>query len=265
VFRSNDATYGVGHASYTRSPDGREWWHVYHAKQDREPGWRRAIYVQPMRWRADGTPDFGQPVPAGAPVPIASGTPSHDVREARSWRFNSQRQEGFDYYGHHQYFEASEDGLHLGRIPAVPVNAYRSGEKLVKRDGDYRDARVSAEFEVLDGSHDVGVVFRATRPAVGFDAIRGYFAGVSTGRSTVVLGAMNGTSWREIATAPVYLEPAGRQRLVVEAIGPNINVYVGNDPQPVISTTDTDHARGSVGVRVVDTHALFTSLSVTPL
>jgi len=150
-------------------------------------------------------------------------------------------------------------------VPETPVNAYRSGEKVVLRDGDYRDLRAVAEFEVRDGSHDVGVVFRVTRPAVGFDALRGYFAGVSTGRSTAVLGAMNGLAWREIAVAPVYLDPAATQRIAVDASGPNISVYVGSDPQPVISVTDSDYTRGSVGCRVVDTHAVFTSLTATPI
>ncbi len=47
VFRSNGSTYGVGHSGFMTSPDGREWWHVYHAKMDPDPGWRRAIYTQP--------------------------------------------------------------------------------------------------------------------------------------------------------------------------------------------------------------------------
>ncbi|MEJ7630586.1 MAG: glycoside hydrolase family 43 protein [Nocardioidaceae bacterium] len=265
LFQSNDATYGVGHACYTTSPDGRDWWHIFHAKRDREPGWRRALYAQPMRWRADGTPDLGQPVPAGAPVPIPSGTPDHDVPTARGWRFALHGQEDFDYYGHHQYFWVGPDGLHLGLLPQTPVNAYRSGEKVVLSNGDYRDVRVVADFEVLDGSHDVGLIFRVTRPAVGFDSLRGYFVGVSTGRSTVVLGAMDGHSWREIAIAPVYLAATGPQRIAVDASGPDISVYVGNDPQPVIKVTDTHYTRGSVGCRVVDTHAVFSSLSATPL
>ncbi len=265
VFQSNETTYGVGHGAHTLSPDGREWWHIFHAKRDSEPGWRRGIHVQPMRWRADGRPELGQPAPAGAPVPIPSGSPSRELHSARTWHFPVQGQEDFDYYGHHQYFAVAPDGLHLGVEPEVPVNAYRSGEKLVVRDGDYRDVRVVAEFDVVDGSQDVGVVFRVTRPGVGFDSMRGYFVGISTGRSTVVLGAMNGHGWREISSAPVYLDPAGPQRLVVDASGPRISVYVGNDPQPVVTASDADHARGSIGCRVVDTHAVFTKLSATPL
>src|SRR5690606_37758873 len=61
VFRSTPLTYGVGHASFTTSPDRREHWIVYHAKRDREPGWRRAVFVQPFGFTADGFPVFGEP------------------------------------------------------------------------------------------------------------------------------------------------------------------------------------------------------------
>lgn len=264
VFQSNEATYGVGHADFTMSPDGREWWLVYHAKQDREPGWRRAVYVQPMRWRADGVPALGQPVPAGAAVPVPSGTPASPVRTAGSWRFGTSGQDDFDYFGHHQYFAVEPDGLHLGVVPEEPVNAYRSGEKVVLRDGDYGDFSAVLEFDVKDGSHDVGLVFRVTRPAVGFDAMRGYFAGVSTGRQTVVLGAMDGHSWREIASASVFLDPEETQRITVTADGARLTVFVGTDAQPAITFDDPAYKRGSIGCRVVDAHAVFTSLSVTP-
>lgn len=264
VFQSNEATYGVGHAAFTSSPDGRDWWLVYHAKQDRDSGWRRAVYVQPMRWTADGSPVLGQPVPGGAPVPVPSGTPSPTIRDARSWRFTVDGQEGLDYYGHHQYFAAEADGLHLGAVPAAPVNAYRSGEKVVVRDGVYENFSAVADFRVVEGTHDVGIVFRVTRPAVGFDAMRGYFAGVSAGRSTVVLGAMNGLAWREIDVAPVHLDPAGSQRIAVDVSGSRVRVYVGTDPLPAIDVTDSDYTQGSIGCRVVDTHAVFSGLSVTP-
>jgi GH43 family beta-xylosidase len=264
VFRSNASTYGVGHSTFMTSPDGREWWHVYHAKRDRDPGWRRALYAQPMRWRADGTPDLGQPVPPAAPVPLPSGTPWHGVNGPRTWRFAQSGQADFDYYGHHQYIDAAVDGLHVGTVPDAPVNAYRSGEKLVVRDGDYRDFRAALEFDVREGGHDVGLLFRVSRPGVGFDAMRGYFAGVSTERNSVVLGAMDGRSWREISNAPVFLDPSATQRVTVTVSGQKIAVHVGNDSMPAISATDADYDRGSIGLRVVDTHAVFRSLTIAP-
>ena len=70
VLASNSATgqYGPGHNSFTTTPDGKTDILVYHARNYREiegdplndPN--RHTRAQAIRWRADGTPDFGVPV-----------------------------------------------------------------------------------------------------------------------------------------------------------------------------------------------------------
>ncbi|MEZ6138166.1 MAG: hypothetical protein R3C53_25050 [Pirellulaceae bacterium] len=65
VFDGTPDTYGVGHSCFVPSLDGRQWWHVFHAKRDREPGWRRAVFVQPMNVGRKGFPLFGKPVSPG--------------------------------------------------------------------------------------------------------------------------------------------------------------------------------------------------------
>jgi GH43 family beta-xylosidase len=70
VFRTSEANgqYGPGHNSFTTTPDGKTDVLVYHARNYREikgdslrdPN--RATRAQVIRWRADGTPDFGEPV-----------------------------------------------------------------------------------------------------------------------------------------------------------------------------------------------------------
>ncbi len=68
---------GVGHASFTVSPDGTENWIVYHAKSKPTPGWPdRMICAQPFTWTPDGQPDFGSPVPWGAQLPQPAGSPA---------------------------------------------------------------------------------------------------------------------------------------------------------------------------------------------
>ena len=60
--------YGPGHNSFTTTPDGKTDILVYHARNYREiegdplhdPN--RHTRAQAIRWRADGTPDFGVPV-----------------------------------------------------------------------------------------------------------------------------------------------------------------------------------------------------------
>ena len=86
VFAKNaDArAFGVGHASFVRSPDGREDWIVYHATDRPGAGWRgRSVRAQPFRWTRDGRPDFGRPVPIGRPLEAPSGTPGASVDAAR--------------------------------------------------------------------------------------------------------------------------------------------------------------------------------------
>jgi len=73
VFTAQNGVYGVGHASFTTSPDGTESWIVYHAKTSTTPGWDRVIRMQEFTWNADGSPSFGDPVPSGRQIDRPSG------------------------------------------------------------------------------------------------------------------------------------------------------------------------------------------------
>jgi GH43 family beta-xylosidase len=73
VFTGTNHVHGVGHCSFTKSPDGKEDWIIYHSKKTTQPGWDRNIRMQPFTWKADGSPDFGVPVPVGKPIQKPSG------------------------------------------------------------------------------------------------------------------------------------------------------------------------------------------------
>ncbi len=73
VFMPTATVHGVGHGSFTVSPDGTENWHVYHAKTSTTPGWERVIRMQKFTWNPDGSPNFGTPAPSGQPFPVPSG------------------------------------------------------------------------------------------------------------------------------------------------------------------------------------------------
>jgi GH43 family beta-xylosidase len=62
VFESTADVFGVGHCSFTTSPDGRQDFIVYHSKTGRREGWGRVVRVQRFAWTEDGMPDFGRPV-----------------------------------------------------------------------------------------------------------------------------------------------------------------------------------------------------------
>jgi GH43 family beta-xylosidase len=73
VFVGTDSVFGVGHASFTTSPDSTEDWIAYHSKVATTPGWNRVVRLQRFGWKPDGSPDFGTPVPSGRPIPVPSG------------------------------------------------------------------------------------------------------------------------------------------------------------------------------------------------
>ncbi|CAK4033150.1 glycoside hydrolase family 43 [Lecanosticta acicola] len=67
--------YGVGHASFTTSPDGKEQWIVYHGMQNPFNGeLARNIRAQKFTWNSDGTPNF--PRPGYGPYAVPSGSNS---------------------------------------------------------------------------------------------------------------------------------------------------------------------------------------------
>jgi GH43 family beta-xylosidase len=76
VFSQNASTVGVGHASFTKSPDGTEDWIVYHAHNT--PGTftgTRDVRAQRFTFNADGSPNFGSPVAPGVALREPAGTP----------------------------------------------------------------------------------------------------------------------------------------------------------------------------------------------
>lgn len=71
VFQKSDAngTYGVGHCSFTKSPNGNEDWLVYHGMSDPNGGQpNRSTRIQMFTWNSDDTPNFGVPVRAGTAI-----------------------------------------------------------------------------------------------------------------------------------------------------------------------------------------------------
>jgi GH43 family beta-xylosidase len=69
--------FGPGHNGFFKSPDGTQDWVIYHANSESGQGCgnHRSPRAQPITWNADGTPNFGRPVPVGVPIP----SPSQDA------------------------------------------------------------------------------------------------------------------------------------------------------------------------------------------
>lgn len=77
VFQRSNANgvYGPGHNGFFKSPDGTEDWIVYHANSSASQGCdvNRTTRAQKFTWNADGTPNFGVPLPLSANIPAPSG------------------------------------------------------------------------------------------------------------------------------------------------------------------------------------------------
>jgi aldose 1-epimerase len=73
VFMGTKEVLGVGHASFTTSPDGKEDWIFYHSKKTEAPGWERDMRLQKFTWDENGEPFFGTPIPTGVPMKRPSG------------------------------------------------------------------------------------------------------------------------------------------------------------------------------------------------
>jgi GH43 family beta-xylosidase len=79
VFQSTSEVVGVGHASFTQSPDGTQHWIVYHSHHDPGPfNDDRDIRIQQFTYFANGTPNFGTPLPANSHVEVPSGEADAD-------------------------------------------------------------------------------------------------------------------------------------------------------------------------------------------
>jgi len=97
VFASSAATsqYGPGHNSFTVSEDGQSDLLVYHDRDYRDIAGdplndpNRRTRLQKVYWNADGTPNFGIPVPDGV-TPVRLRSQNNPTRYVRHWDFRAR-------------------------------------------------------------------------------------------------------------------------------------------------------------------------------
>ncbi|CAL1519780.1 glycoside hydrolase family 43 protein [Chitinophaga sp. MM2321] len=68
--KPENGAYAPGHNGFFKSADGQEDWIIYHAnsKAGQGCGGLRNPRMQPFTWKADGSPDFGEPVKIGEQI-----------------------------------------------------------------------------------------------------------------------------------------------------------------------------------------------------
>ena len=65
VFSGTETVFSPGHASFVKSPDGKEDWIVYHTAKEKSSGWNRDVNTKKFNWEINGNPNFGYPVSKG--------------------------------------------------------------------------------------------------------------------------------------------------------------------------------------------------------
>ena len=266
VFTGNGSTLGVGHSCFVTSLDESEQWHIYHAKRDRDAGWRRTIFVQPMKTGKRGFPLLGKALPKGSATLRPQGQqPRATKRELKESLRDEAAPGDFRYFGHHQYAKPTSSGFELGVIPPNPVNEFRCGEKLVLDHTLPANLNISVTIDMLDRSNarDAGLLLRTTGSSIGYDAQRGYFAGLIPNTGLIIFGKTDGETWTELARQAHDFDPQKKQRLSVTCKDDQFTVSVNG--KLMMSVQDATYDRGTIGMRVVNTHAVFTDLECSPL
>lgn len=262
VFDRTETVYGVGHSCFVPSLNGKEWWHIFHAKQDEQYGWRRAIHAQRITLDKQGFPVLGRPIEARVLLDRPSSESLQTVELPTSLPLDDIDRQPWQYFGHQQYIEWEKEGVHIGRIPVNPTNAYRSGEKLVLGADCPNDVMATATFDfVSEYQGNAGIVVRCTAPAVGYHAFRGYYIAVDPMARSLFIGKMDGSTYTELSRRDdVTVDMTRSQVLAGTVCGDSIDVHLNGEK--LLSINDTTFQTGSVGIRVCDTHALFTKFDI---
>jgi GH43 family beta-xylosidase len=264
AFQATFSTFGVGHNSFVKSPDGTEDWLIYHAKMYRANGWQRAVFVQRYGWDANGLPDFGKPVAAGQLLAAPSGETAPAIADARYFKFDGPDDlQDWSYFGHHQMIFVEGGMLHLGKARGAPVNQFSSGEKVIFNGGQWKNFILTAKIANPRQHGQAGLLFRVNTPFLGYSGQKGYFTGINFDTRTLQLGYTDGKYWHRLASAPLSGPPAAEYEFKVIARNNQLEVRCNNEPP--LRAQDAAFASGTIGLRVVDAHAAFAGVQIDPL
>ena len=260
--QGTDKVLGVGHCSFTKSPDNNEDWMVYHSKIAESHGWQRNVRIEKFGWNTDGSPKFPTPTPAGTILKKPSGEKLPVTGLLYSDAFDNGLWDNWVYYGYNRFIAVRDQKLVLGVNPGWGIaNNYRSGEKAVVRDMIWDNFNFEADVKIVKGNRDAGLIFRVNHPAVGFDAMKGYFAGIIPSQKVALVGKMDGKNWHEIKRAPFPAKVDTEYTLEIAAKGNEYTFSI--DGKEYINFTDNDYTSGLAGLRVVDTEAEFDNITIT--
>ena len=213
----------------------------------------RLSYVDTTGWVTGGTSDYSDalhPSESGH-VKIANLLAPFISKTAR-WEspfaddFNDGNANGWLTYG--GAWSVSGGKLTVAAHPGAKAVAFGTLFSNLTYDADVS----------VGASGNAGLLFRASRAAIGPDAYQGYFAGINA--NALVLGRADG-GWTSLSAVALPSSTATRHLRVV-AVGASLKVYVDDLVTPKISVTDATYVDGAVGVRTYEAAATFDNVSV---
>ena len=115
-------------------------------------------------------------------------------------------------------------------------------------------AEVTIDFHGDAEARDAGLLFRTTGAAIGYDAQRGYFAGLIPRTQLVILGRTDGSKWQELARGESDdRHNASPATFRTDAGGPHYRLDTTASKKS--SHTDSTYGHGGIGIRVVNSDA----------
>ena len=259
VFAQGNGVLGPGHASMTVSPDGKTPYLVYHCKANAISGFgvpgsmSRQICVQPFGWHADGTPDFGGPLPLGEPLPLPPGE-AEDRPGGRIDQAICTENTLFISHGAREYVQIVEDTLYLDGCSRPEC-----GCKAVIRGLRWADAETSVEMR-MPGGECAGLMLRAGNVGARKYLMQGYVAALSPRFGLEIL-RVDGQAPVRLAIAPLNRRQRDWLTLRVRMQGDCITAYAGD---ATVQIRDGTYAAGRIGLVADGDLAWFRHMRIAP-
>lgn len=109
-------------------------------------------------------------------------------------------------------------------------------------------------------SGDAGVLFGVTSASAGIDSLTGFYAAIDAS-GEVILGQMD-QSWTQLASVQTPIQAGTNYHLRVTVVNKEVKVFVDDMSAPKLTHIVSKSTKGTTGVRVFRTGALYDNLSV---
>jgi Predicted beta-xylosidase len=159
------------------------------------------------------------------------------------------------------------DGVWSVKDGAYTVSS-GAGYKAMLETEQFTDFVLESDVKITSGT-EAGLLFRASNPSNGPDALDGYYVGINAAKKSATLGMFTNGKWSEIATKnlPIYVNEWYRIKAVVSEN--HIQIYINDNPlntnpYPKFDLAEPSHpSTGMIGLRTFNAAAQFDNVKVS--